>query len=63
MNLWYVLDGKVTVYNGQETDGKRSLLVRAGSPEAALIKYQKFQQGEWKKEILGVNGQTIAALL
>lgn len=63
MNLWYVLDGKVTVYNGQETDGKRSLLVRADSAEAALIKYQKFQQGEWQKEILGVNGRTIAALL
>ena len=63
MNLWYVLDGKVTVYNGQETDGKRSLLVRAASAEAALIKYQKFQQGEWQKEILGVHGRTIVALL
>ncbi|HMM20448.1 MAG TPA: hypothetical protein PKA10_06890 [Selenomonadales bacterium] len=63
MMLWYVQDGKVETYNDQETDGKRSLLVRAGSPEEALIKFQKFQQGKWRKEILGVNGRTISALL
>ncbi len=63
MTLWYVVDGKVEPYCWQETDGKQSFLVRAESAEAALCKYEKFQQGKWQKEILGVGGRTIAALL
>lgn len=63
MTLWYVVDGKVELFCWQETDGTRSLLVRAASAEEALMKFEKFQQGKWRKEILGVNGRTIAALL
>lgn len=46
MNLWCVIDGKSEVYHDQKTDRQRSLLVRADSAEAALAKYQKFQQGQ-----------------
>ena len=63
MTLWYVVDGKVKPYCWQETDGKWSFLVRADTAEVALMKYEKFQQGKWRKEIIDVGGRTIAALL
>ncbi len=63
MTLWHIVEGKVRPYYGQETDGARSLLVRAYSAEEALMKFEKFQQGKWRKELLSVNGRTIAALL
>lgn len=63
MRLWYVIDGKVMYYCWQETDGKRSVMVRAETAEAALRMYERFQRGEIKKETIGVGERTIAVLL
>ncbi|HMM22135.1 MAG TPA: hypothetical protein PKA10_15555 [Selenomonadales bacterium] len=63
MILWYVRDGAVEPYCWQETDGERSFMVRAETAAAALRKYEEFQQGFLRKEVVGLNGRTIAVLL
>jgi hypothetical protein len=40
--IWYVCDGNVEEYNGQEADWNKSVLVFARSPEDALLKVMKY---------------------
>jgi len=44
-HLWYVRDGQVEEYSGQEVDWRDSAVVFAPSPEAALINVMKYRQG------------------
>lgn len=43
--FWYVCDGQVEEYSGQEANWQNSVIVFARSPEAALVKVMKFHQG------------------
>jgi len=40
--LWYVCDGRVEEYYGQEADWVESVIVFARSPEDALLKVMKY---------------------
>jgi hypothetical protein len=40
--VWYVCDGKVEEYGGQQADWSSSAIVFARSPEDALLKVMKY---------------------
>ncbi len=40
--VWYVCDGRVEEYGGQEADWDNSVIVFARSPEDALLKVMKY---------------------
>jgi hypothetical protein len=43
--FWYVCDGEVEEYNGQEANWNNSVVVFAKSPQDALLKVMKYHQG------------------
>lgn len=44
--LWYVYDGTVEPYSGQEANWSESVIVFALSPEDALLKVMKYHLGK-----------------
>jgi hypothetical protein len=40
--IWFVCDGRVEEYNGQEANWNNSVIVFARSPEEALMKVMKY---------------------
>ncbi|MEM5768549.1 MAG: hypothetical protein AAGU23_07995 [Bacillota bacterium] len=44
--FWYVCDGRVETYCGQEADWSGSFTVLAKSPEDALLKVMEFHLGK-----------------
>ena len=60
--IWYVCDGEVEEYSGQEADWRSSVIVFAMSPEAALIKVMKYHQGMMERTGLMFNDRTIEVI-
>jgi hypothetical protein len=60
---WYVCNGNVAKYDGQQPDWKSSVLVIAASPEEALLKVMRFHQGLLERVETVQKGKTIAAIV
>ncbi|BBB93540.1 hypothetical protein [Methylomusa anaerophila] len=60
--IWYVCDGEVETYSGQEADWKCSAVVIAPSPEEALIKVMQYHQQIINHVEVFHNGKTVVAI-
>lgn len=60
---WYVCNGNVAEYDGQQPDWKDSALVIAVSPEEALIKVMQFHQGLLGRVETVCKGKTVAVII
>jgi len=62
MFFWYICDGEVEQYRGQEANWNNSLVVQAATPEDALIKaLHYYRKNLGCKEILH-DGKIILAI-
>ncbi|MDR3540761.1 MAG: hypothetical protein P4L69_07325, partial [Desulfosporosinus sp.] len=57
--LWYVWDGKVEEYSGQEVNWSESAVVFARSPEDALLKVLNFYRGQTERVGISWRGRDI----
>lgn len=60
--FWYVYDGAVEEYNGQEVDEKSSAIVFARSPEDAILKFWEFHQGMTELITITFEGKIIEVI-
>lgn len=60
--LWYVCDGRVEEYNGQQVNWSESAVVFARSPEEALLTMLKFYRGQTGRVGLSWCGQDIEVI-
>lgn len=63
MFFWYIYDGNVEEYSGQEANWRNSAIVFAETPEDALVKVIKYNRGTLKCQVVGFNGSKITAVL
>ncbi|HML87918.1 MAG TPA: hypothetical protein PKA28_05655 [Methylomusa anaerophila] len=57
--FWYVCDGEVEEYSGQEVNWNDSVIVFAKSPEDALLKVMKYHLGMLKRIGIVCDGKNI----
>ncbi|HMM19727.1 MAG TPA: hypothetical protein PKA10_03235 [Selenomonadales bacterium] len=62
ISFWFVCDGKVEEYSGQEADWDNSAVVLAKSPEEALIKLILYNGGTLERGGVLYNGKVIEAI-
>jgi len=60
--FWYVCDGEVEEYNGQEANWNNSVLVFARSPQDALIKVMRYHQGMLERVGVLYGGRSIEVI-
>lgn len=60
--IWYVFDGKVEEYTGQEANWRESAVVFARSPEEALVKMLKFYRGLTERVGISWHGRDIEVI-
>ena len=60
--FWYVCDGDVEEYQGQETNWINAVVVFAKSPENALIKVMQYHQGMLERIQLMHDGKYIEVI-
>ncbi|TWH45150.1 hypothetical protein [Sporomusa sp. KB1] len=60
--FWYVCDGEVEAYCGQQTNWNNSVIVFAKSPEDALLKVMKYHQGLLKRIDVLYGGKSIEVI-
>lgn len=56
---WYVRDGEVEEYNNQQPDWKSSVIVRAKTPEDALLNVMKYRSGVLERIEIMHDGKSI----
>jgi len=60
--FWYVCDGEVEKYSGQEANWNNSVIVCAESPEDALVKVMKYHLGILKRIGVICGGKSIEVI-
>lgn len=61
-SFWYVCDGEVAVFSGQDVNWNNSVIVFATSPEWALIKVMKYHLGMLERVEVMHGGKTIEVI-
>lgn len=60
--FWYVCDGEVEQYSGQEVNWSNSVVVFARSPQDALLKVIKYHQGILERIDVMYGGKSIEVI-
>lgn len=63
MSYWYVRNGSVAKYRGQQPDWKEAVLVIAASREEALVKARQFREGLRERVETMRKGKTVTAII
>lgn len=62
ISFWFVCDGIVEEYNGQDANWDTSVVVLAKSPEEALIKVMRYYGGVLERGAVVFKGRAIEAI-
>lgn len=60
--FWFVREGTVAEYSGQESDGHNSYIVFARSPEDALLKVMRYHLGRLQRRGAVYGGKAIEVI-